>query len=673
MLAGRWRREIMPHRSASHPLIGPGGRRYGDPEEENEPWPRLSSAWSLLPLPSRPRARRLWQPNRPPPIRPASSRSRPMLPESPRGVGPTIERRAAWEAVARLPDSKTSSDGPSSSWQPIPELTDDLYLDFSRTGNRTAASECFRSGTPGCRAGAGRVHREPRPVPAGHRGVDPRHLLREDLGLCRPTTATCANFQGEIIEIDLAWSTSRGTWPRPTTGWATGSAPRPGGSIRSELQRRTFTPFDGMVAEGKPRMWWLTGTNNWNAVCLAGVTGAALAAIDSPERRAFFVAAAEKYIRYFLSGFTPDGYCSEGHRLLELRLRPLRDAGRDGPPGDRRQARPVGRSRRSAQIALFGRAHGDHPGRLSGVCRLPVGHAARRATDGLREPALRLGLATSRNAGLLLGVGASSSGLFEFGAVRFRQLGQRSRRRPSPGLGPRRRATGSPTPASSSAGRRRARPRPGRRAEGRAQRRAPQPQRRRLVPGRPSAGRRPWSTRAPRSTRPAPSAPTATTATCSTPSAIPCRGWPASCSRPAARPPPRCSRPISPTPDTLVLDLRAAYDVKALRKLERTFVFSRGGGGSLTVTDEVAFDTPQSFGTALITFSEWKRSPRPPAGGHRQRSRRGADRRRRRDLQDPRRGDQRGLPRPPAPTRLGIDLAEPATRATIRLTIVSAP
>ena len=42
------------------------------------------------------------------------------------------------------------------------------------------------------------------------------------------------------------------------------------------------------------------------------MTGTALALIDKPEEKAFYVAAAEKYIAYFLSGFTEDGYCSEG-------------------------------------------------------------------------------------------------------------------------------------------------------------------------------------------------------------------------------------------------------------------------------------------------------------------------------------------------------------------------
>jgi hypothetical protein len=42
------------------------------------------------------------------------------------------------------------------------------------------------------------------------------------------------------------------------------------------------------------------------------VTGTALAQVEERRERAEFVAAAEKYCRNFLRGFTPDGYCSEG-------------------------------------------------------------------------------------------------------------------------------------------------------------------------------------------------------------------------------------------------------------------------------------------------------------------------------------------------------------------------
>ena len=65
--------------------------------------------------------------------------------------------------------------------------------------------------------------------------------------------------------------------------------------------------------------------------------------------------------------------------------------------------------------------------------------------------------------------------------------------------------------------------------------------------------------------------------------------------------------------DTLRLDLRSAYEYPELKKLERTFVYSRptpsegeGACGALTVTDTVEFETPQSFSTALITTGEVK-------------------------------------------------------------------
>ena len=59
--------------------------------------------------------------------------------------------------------------------------------------------------------------------------------------------------------------------------------------------------------------------------------------------------------------------------------------------------------------------------------------------------------------------------------------------------------------------------------------------------------------------------------------------------------------------DMLVLDLSSAYKVPELKKLERTFVFSRRGAGKITVSDAVEFDSPQEFETALITFGEGKR------------------------------------------------------------------
>ena len=78
------------------------------------------------------------------------------------------------------------------------------------------------------------------------------------------------------------------------------------------MKRRLLDPYHAMLTGERPPNWWLTATNNWNAVCLAGVTGAGLVEIKSREERAMCIAAAETYSRHFLSGFSSDGYTVEG-------------------------------------------------------------------------------------------------------------------------------------------------------------------------------------------------------------------------------------------------------------------------------------------------------------------------------------------------------------------------
>jgi hypothetical protein len=57
---------------------------------------------------------------------------------------------------------------------------------------------------------------------------------------------------------------------------------------------------------------YLTTTNNYNPVCLSGVVGAALALIPEKKERAEFVHIGEYYSLNALAGFNEDGYCTEG-------------------------------------------------------------------------------------------------------------------------------------------------------------------------------------------------------------------------------------------------------------------------------------------------------------------------------------------------------------------------
>jgi hypothetical protein len=63
---------------------------------------------------------------------------------------------------------------------------------------------------------------------------------------------------------------------------------------------------------------------------------------------------------------------------------------------------------------------------------------------------------------------------------------------------------------------------------------------------------------------------------------------------------------FSDTEDVLALDLRSAYSVPELQKLQRTFTFRRSSP-ELSVRDEVAFSSPKSFELALVTWGNWKK------------------------------------------------------------------
>jgi hypothetical protein len=125
--------------------------------------------------------------------------------------------------------------------------------------------------------------------------------------------------------------------------------------------------------------------------------------------------------------------------------------------------------------------------------------------------------------------------------------------------------------------------------------------------------------------------------------------------------------------DTLILDLKSAYEVKSLKRLERTFVFSRRGQGQLTVTDDVEFDTPQSFGTALMTISrEIEIQEGAITIGHGREALRAEVATGGAEFKISQEVIREDLPGKALPVRLGIDLRQPAARAQIRLTIMPA-
>ncbi|MCX5685676.1 MAG: heparinase II/III family protein, partial [Planctomycetota bacterium] len=236
-----------------------------------------------------------------------------MLPEHPTGLGRPITDRAAWERLGADPAYKAIlAKAAEDLARPLPEQPDDLFLEYSRNGNRSRfqAVAFDRRWRITSLVIAECIENKGRYLPAIEKLVEA--LAVEKTWVLPAHDGSLKNFKGESIDIDL-FSSAVG-WHLATANYLLGdklSAPVRQ-KIRENVARRILDPYRDMVTGKREKNGWLTTTNNWNAVCLAGVTGAALAQAESREDRAIFVVAAEKFSKHFLAGFTPDGYCSEG-------------------------------------------------------------------------------------------------------------------------------------------------------------------------------------------------------------------------------------------------------------------------------------------------------------------------------------------------------------------------
>ncbi|MDR2438586.1 MAG: heparinase II/III-family protein [Planctomycetaceae bacterium] len=232
------------------------------------------------------------------------------LPKKPFCVGKPITNRTDWETI---PQGNIIKDAENTLKTPIPELPESLYKEYYRNGNRTnyqnvrnrkyrrltvfVLAECFEN--------KGRFIV---PLEATIRSIcaDPSWTL--------PAHDPNAEiYDGKTVHIDLVSADTSVELGLADSWLGDKLSPEIRILIRNNIEQRTFQPYEQAVKSGNNgRNWWITGTNNWNSVCHAGVVGAAQALIDDPVRRAWYIAAAEKFMEPFFNGFTPDGYCSEG-------------------------------------------------------------------------------------------------------------------------------------------------------------------------------------------------------------------------------------------------------------------------------------------------------------------------------------------------------------------------
>ena len=240
-----------------------------------------------------------------------------MLPELPHCVGRPVSDRDAWNTIANIPTFKdVVKDAEIVAATPIPEIPESLYMDYYKTGNRDRYQRVVRQKyarlhqlvLAECIENQGRFIA---PLEATIRSIcaDPSWVLpaHDSNGDIYKGIAMYSDLSSTAISFELGL----------TVSWLGDKlSPEIRKKILENVERRVFAPYEAYVRENKQSngrgMWWVTTTNNWNSVCHAGTVGAALTLLDSPQRRAWYIAASEHFMGDFFRGFTPDGYCSEG-------------------------------------------------------------------------------------------------------------------------------------------------------------------------------------------------------------------------------------------------------------------------------------------------------------------------------------------------------------------------
>ena len=236
------------------------------------------------------------------------------LPAAPAPVGRPASDRVTWDGVAaRLPLREILVEADRLVNVAPPAVTDALYLEYSRTGSRTGYENVYNSRRDRLTtfAWAEALDGRGRYLAAVQREVDA--ILDEKAWTLPAHDASLNNFNGRVVEVDLG-AAMRGWSMATVAGWfgeSLGTARLT--RLQAEIRRRITDPYLNAIRNGPVGgMWWVHTNSNWNAVCHAGVVGATLAAVTDRALRAEVVASAEANLPYFVSGFTDDGYCTEG-------------------------------------------------------------------------------------------------------------------------------------------------------------------------------------------------------------------------------------------------------------------------------------------------------------------------------------------------------------------------
>jgi hypothetical protein len=237
------------------------------------------------------------------------------LPDEPWWWGAPAEDRATWVSVAAdLPVPALLQRATELAAQAPPELTGDAYRRFTRDGNRSEYQDRNRARMNRLRVFAWAEALEGRGRWMEALEAEIAALLAEPTWVIPAHDRELHNLEGRVVEIDLMVAMKGWSLAQVLAWHGAKLDPALRAAAEAELRRRVIDPYlEAMRGGGlAPGMWWVRADNNWNAVCHTGVVGTALALPLARELQAEIIAHAELNLEFYLRGFTPDGYCSEG-------------------------------------------------------------------------------------------------------------------------------------------------------------------------------------------------------------------------------------------------------------------------------------------------------------------------------------------------------------------------
>lgn len=235
-----------------------------------------------------------------------------MLPEKPQGIGVTYKDRPFWEEIRKDPEAQALlKEAALLANQPMPPFVDSLYLHLNATGVRLPGENMMnaRYNYVWKLVLAECMENKRRYIPAIEKAIV--ELCQQKPWSIPAHDRSLQNYNGTDYYVDLVVATAGNSLAQCTYLLDDKLSPETKARIQCAFREKLFRPIYRSLEETKP-FYWFTVTNNWNSVCLAGVTGAALSLLADKEERAYFVAAAEKYHDYGMKGYADDGYCSEG-------------------------------------------------------------------------------------------------------------------------------------------------------------------------------------------------------------------------------------------------------------------------------------------------------------------------------------------------------------------------